>query len=181
MESIKIYDKQFRPYISAQQIDQSVEKCAADINLKFEKASTVPIVVSVLNGSIFFTADLTRKFNFDFEIDTYKYCSYQGTQTTVDGNDLFGLKLSIEGKDVILIDDIVESGFTMEKVIKSLERNNPKSITIVVLVHKPNCQKAKINVDYAAITIPDNEFIVGYGFDYNELGRALKDIYILEE
>ncbi len=181
MDKVKLHDKTFKLYIKQEEIQKSIKECAEKMNQKFKDNDSIPIIVPILNGGAFFAVDLVKHLDFLTEVDFIKATSYKGDKCSGELCNLIGLKHSVENKDVIIVDDIVDSGFTMERIVESFKALSPKSITVVVLIYKPNSVKANVKVGFNAITMLDNPFIIGYGFDYNELGRTLKDIYILED
>lgn len=180
MNTINVLDKCFRLYITEEEIQTGVKKCARMLNDKFSGASKPPLIISLLNGAAFFTVDLVKQLNFLSSVDFVKYSSYKGIIRTDEFRSLIGMKNSVEGEDVIIIDDILDSGVTMKNVIEILKQSSPKSITTVVCIYKPKSIITDIKVDCWAIEMQDNPFVIGYGLDYNEVGRTLKDIYILD-
>ena len=139
-----------------------------------------PIFVCVLNGSFLFAADLLRRFEHECKVSFIKISSYEGTSSTGTLKELIGLNEQIKGRDVIVVEDIVDTGNTLEGVYKELLKHNPKSVQTATLLFKPNAYQKTIEVKYSALQV-GNEFLVGYGLDYNGLGRNLEDIYIINE
>lgn len=139
-----------------------------------------PLFLAVLNGSFVFAADLMRLITIRCEISFVKLASYQGTMSTGKIKEVIGINEDISGRTVIILEDIVESGLTMKRMIDSLGTRNPESVHICTLLLKPEKLKVNLNIEYAAMEIP-NDFIVGYGLDYNQQGRNLRDIYTLVE
>ncbi|MBQ0044907.1 MAG: hypoxanthine phosphoribosyltransferase [Bacteroidales bacterium] len=181
MEKITLHDKVFRPYITNQELSADIDAVAARINADFEGCDDVPLVLCVLNGSIMFTADLLKRLNFPLELNSIKMSSYVGTESTGEVKVTMGLTASLVGRRVIIVEDIVESGYTMEALKKMLEGKGASKTYIATMLFKPEMLKVKdLKVDYVARNIA-NDFVVGYGLDYNELGRNLKDIYILDK
>ena len=133
----------------------------------------------VLNGAFIFAADLMREISLPSEVSFVKLASYEGTSTTGTVREVIGLNTDITGRPVIIVEDIVESGITMAHMIDTLKKQNPKSIDICTLLLKPQKMEVKLDIRYVAMEIP-NDFILGYGLDYNGLGRGLKDIYTLK-
>ena len=174
---IHIHDKQFRKFISSPKIKRAVDGIAKRINKDFKGKK--PIFISVLNGSFMFTSDLLKKINIECEISFIKLASYSGAISTGKVNELIGLNEDLYRRTVIVIEDIVDSGNTIEKVIQELKKYNPKQIKIATMFFKPKAYKKKIALDYVGMKVP-NDFIVGYGLDYNGLGRNLSDIYTLK-
>ena len=137
-----------------------------------------PLLLAVLNGSFVFAADLMRMLTIPCEISFVKLASYQGTTSTGVIKEVFGINEDLNGRTVIIVEDIVESGLTMKRMIETLGTRNPESIHICTLLLKPDRLTVPLNVEYAVMEIP-NDFIVGYGLDYDQQGRNLRDIYTL--
>lgn len=178
METIKVKDKTFKVSIPEEEILKQVACVAADINSDYEGQN--PIFLAVLNGSFMFAADLIREITLPSEIHFVKLSSYQGTQTTGIVHDVIGLNIDVTGRPIIIVEDIVESGLTISHMIETLKAKNPKSIDICTLFFKPEKLKMPLDIRYCAFQIP-NDFILGYGLDYDQLGRGLRDIYTLVE
>lgn len=174
--TIQLHDKAFRPYISAEKIQGVISSLANKVNEDYHEKT--PLFVGVLNGSFLFAADLIREFDGDCEVSFIKMASYDGTQTTGVVNELIGLKEDIQGRHVIILEDIVDTGNTLEKIYDLLNARQPASLRIATLLFKPKAYQKNIPVDYVAMEV-GNEFLVGYGLDYDGLGRNLKDIYII--
>lgn len=179
MSSITLHDKKFRICISAKEIDRAVENVAAKIDADLQGVGT-PIFLSILNGSFMFTADLMRKLTIQSDVVFVKLASYEGTSSTGCVKQIMGLTKSIEGRTVVVIEDIVETGNTIEEIHKLLSQAGAAQIKFCTLLFKPKAYTKSIPIDYAALEIP-NDFIVGYGLDYNQLGRQYRDIYVLDE
>lgn len=179
MNTVVLHDKKFKICMTAAQIDQAVAKVAEKINTDLKDVD-VPIFLSILNGSFMFTADLMRKIEVKSDVVFVKLASYQGTESTGEVKQIVGLTKGVEGKTVIVVEDIVETGNTIEEIHKILKDAGAADIKICTLLYKPDAYKKNIPIDYAALQIP-NDFIVGYGLDYNQLGRQYKDIYVLDE
>lgn len=179
MSRIKIHDKEFEISIPREEILKEVKRVADEINRDY--AGKRPILLGVLNGCFMFAADLMKNLNIECEISFVKLSSYQGTTTTGVIREVLGLAESIAGRDVIVIEDIVDTGYTMQRMIESLGTREPASVQIASLFLKPARLKVPVDVKYSAFTIPDR-FIVGYGLDYDGLGRNLPDVYdVVEE
>lgn len=176
---IKLYDKKFRVMIPAEKIDEAVSAVAERINADYADVET-PLFVGVLNGSFMFMSDLIKKIEFNNELSFVKLASYEGTCSSGVVKNLMGLTGSIEGRHVIVVEDIVDSGESIEYMLKELESRKPASIDVCTLFFKPGSYRKQIPIRYRAMDI-GNEFIVGYGLDYNQLGRSLKDIYVVME
>ncbi|MFR3550590.1 hypoxanthine phosphoribosyltransferase [uncultured Coprobacter sp.] len=178
MDTIQIKDKTFRPYIRREEIKAAIEKIAARINN--ELAGENPLFICVLNGAFVFAADLLREITIESEITFMRMKSYSGTQSTGVVKIIHGLDEDIKDRTVIVVEDIVDTGFTMQRIINQLKEREPKQVKIATLLFKPKALKCDVHVDYAALEIP-NDFIVGYGLDYDEQGRNLKDIYVIAD
>jgi hypoxanthine phosphoribosyltransferase len=173
---IQIHDKNFKKYISSAKIQKAVADIAKKINKDFKGGK--PVFLSVLNGSFMFTADLLKKVNIECEVSFVKIASYSGTKSGKI-NTLIGLNGILKNRSVIILEDIVDSGNTIEKIIFELKKYKPAQIKIATMFFKPGSYKKKIPLDYIGMEVP-NDFIVGYGLDYNGLGRNLSDIYKLK-
>lgn len=179
MSRIKIHDKEFEISIPREEILKEVKRVADEINRDY--AGKRPILLGVLNGCFMFAADLMKNLNIECEISFVKLSSYQGTTTTGVIREVLGLTESIAGRDVIVVEDIIDTGYTMQRMIESLGTREPASVQIASLFLKPARLKVPVDVKYSAFTIPDR-FIVGYGLDYDGLGRNLPDVYdVVEE
>ena len=178
MATIKIKDKTFKTFIPEAEIMQRVEAVANRINKDFEGKN--PIFLSVLNGSFIFSADLMRFITTPCEITFVKVASYQGTGSTGQIKELIGIGTSLKGRDVIILEDIVDTGLTMKHLLDSLQKQEPASLHVCTLLSKPGRLKLDLPLEYVAMQIPD-DFIVGYGLDYDQQGRNLRDIYTIVE
>ncbi|MBR5281403.1 MAG: hypoxanthine phosphoribosyltransferase [Alistipes sp.] len=178
MEKIKLQDKWFKVMIPAEEIDAAVERVAQQLNERY--AGHTPIFLGVLSGSFLFLSDLVRKISFDSQLAFVKISSYNGTESTGNVEQQLGINFDIEGRDIIIVEDIVETGHSMNFLLDYLKAKNPASISICTLFFKPDKFLYDYKIDYTALSI-GNEFIVGYGLDYNQLGRNLKDIYVVDE
>jgi hypoxanthine phosphoribosyltransferase len=178
MGIVKIKDKTFKTSIPEEEIKARVKAVAQQISKDME--GKTPLLLGVLNGSFVFAADLMREMTIPCEISFVKLASYQGTTSTGKIKEVLGINENLAGRTVIIVEDIVESGQTMKQMIESLGTRNPASIHICTLFFKPDKLKEELSLDYVAFTIPD-DFIVGYGLDYDGLGRELKDVYTIVE
>ena len=178
MDTITVKDKTFAISIPEERILKEVERLAAQISHDFE--GKTPLFLAVLNGSFIFAADLFRRITIPAEISFVKLASYEGTASSGVIKEVIGLSENLAGRTVVVIEDIVDTGFTMAKLIEDLGARAPESIHICTLLLKPEKLKVKLDVEYVALEIP-NDFIVGYGLDYDGFGRNLKDIYTLVE
>ncbi len=179
MERIKLHDKEFRIFIPNEKIQQSICDVAKRLNEKY-KSGVSPLFISVLNGSFMFTSDLLKLLDFQCEISFIKLSSYSGTESTGEIREVLGLASPVNGREVIVLEDIVDTGNTIVELNKILLDKGASSVSICTLLLKPDAYKKDIAIEYVAISIP-NDFIVGYGLDYNELGRQYKDIYVLDQ
>ena len=177
MSTIQVLDKEFVTSIPANEIHEKVKDVAKQINLDYE--GETPLFLVVLNGAFVFAADLMREINLPSEVSFVKLASYEGTSSTGTVREVIGLNTDITNRPVIIVEDIVESGITMAHMIETLKKQNPKSIDICTMLLKPEKLEVKLNIRYVAMEIP-NDFILGYGLDYNGQGRGLKDIYTLK-
>ena len=178
MGIVKIKDKSFRPSIPESEIKARVKAVAQQISK--DMAGKTPLLLGVLNGSFIFAADLMREMTIPCEISFVKLASYQGTTSTGKVKEVIGINEDLSGRTIIIVEDIVESGQTMKQMIESLGTRNPESVHICALFFKPDKLKEELTLDYVAFRIPD-DFIVGYGLDYDGLGRELKDVYTIVE
>src|SRR6185436_19857576 len=175
---IQLHDKKFKPYISSEKIQQSVASMAEKLNERFKNSQ--PVFLSILNGSFMFASDLIKHIKGNCEISFVKLASYQGTQSTGNVKALIGLDININDRTVIIIEDIVDTGKTLNEFLPVLYSYQPKEIIVATLLFKPNALKHDIKVSYSGFEVP-NELLVGYGLDYEGLGRNLSDIYQLSE
>ncbi len=178
IEHIQILDRKFKTMIPASEIDKAVTRVAEQLNERY--VGKTPIFLGVLSGAFLFLSDLVRKITFDSRLAFVKISSYNGTESTGRVQQQLGIDFDIEGKDIIIVEDIIETGHSMNYLIDYLQQRNPASISICTLFFKPEKFLYEYKIDYVAMPI-GNEFIVGYGLDYNQVGRNLKDIYVLDE
>lgn len=173
---VTLYDKTFQPYISATEIKHIVADLAAKINADYSDKN--PLFVGVLNGAFIFASDLFKQINGNAEITFVKFSSYAGTESTGNVAELIGFNQSIVGRDLILVEDIVDTGQTLEKVLNILKSKGARSVRIATLLLKPSIFNKKYTIDYVGKHIP-NKFVIGFGLDYDELGRNYGEIYRL--
>lgn len=178
MDTIKIKDREFAVSIPEEKILKEVERLAAQISRDLEGKN--PLFLGILNGSFMFAADLFRRITIPAEISFVKLASYEGTASTGVIKEVIGLSESISGRTIVVVEDIVDTGCTMQKLLENLGTRSPESIHVCTLLLKPEKLKVDLNVEYVALEIP-NDFIVGYGLDYDGYGRNLKDIYTVVE
>lgn len=175
---IKIKDKFFKPYISSGELSEKVSLLAKKIEDDYNH--TEPVLLAVLNGSFMFMADLSKAINIPVEVSFVKVASYQSTQSSGKVSDLLGLGMGLGGRDVIIIEDIVDTGRSMAHILKLVVSQNPNSVEIASLLHKPSALREAIRIKYLGFEIPDL-FVVGYGLDYMGFGRNLNQIYQIAE
>ncbi len=178
MNNIKILDKYFEPFILFKDIDKAIGKLAIKINKDLE--GKVPIFLVILNGSFMVASDLLKKIDLPCEVSFVKLASYVGTKSTEKVRQLIGFDEDIKGRTIIIVEDIIDSGITMENVLGQLDSMGAADVRIATLLFKPNAFQKSYKIDYVGIEIP-NDFIVGYGLDYDGQGRNLKDIYKIVE
>jgi hypoxanthine phosphoribosyltransferase len=175
---IKLHDKYFVPFISAQELDFAIANMAKQIEDDFQDET--PVFIGVLNGSFMVMSDLMKHYNHPCEVSFVKMASYEGTQSTNEVKQLIGLNQNLEGRSVIIVEDIVDTGNTIEELKHIFKNQGVKHFKIATLFLKPEAYKKDIKLDYVGVRIP-NKFIVGFGLDYDGLGRNLKDVYQLSE
>lgn len=178
METLQIKDKKFAVSIPESEILKQVKRVAGEINR--DLAGTEPVFLAILNGSFIFAADLMREIELSAQISFVKLASYVGTSSTGSVCEMIGLNVDISGRDVVVVEDIVDSGLTMKYVTEMLAKYNPRSISICTLLLKPGNLKVDLDIPYKCFSIP-NDFILGYGLDYDGYGRNTRDIYTVVE
>ena len=178
MGIVKIKDKTFKTSISEAEIKQRVKELAQRISHDLEGKN--PLLLGVLNGSFIFAADLMREMTIPCEISFVKLASYQGVLSTGKVKEIIGINENLSGRDIVIVEDIVDTGRTMKQMVDSLATRNPASVRICTLFVKPDKLEEPLDIEYAAFSIP-NDFILGYGLDYDQQGRGLKEIYTLVE
>ena len=176
MELIKINDKTFEHYVSAEELNQIAERMASEVYQDLQESR--PIFIAVLNGSFMFAADFLRHYKGECEISFVKMASYKGTQSTGKVHQLIGLSTPVEGRDVVILEDIIDTGNTLEEIYRLFENQKVKSFRIATLFFKPDAYKKDLKIDYVGKPIP-NRFIVGYGLDFDEIARNLPQVYQL--
>lgn len=177
VKQVKLHDKEFKVSIPGEKIQEAVVQIAKQINQDY-KGKDTPLFISILNGSFMFTADLFKHIDFVCEVTFLKLTSYKGTASTGAVRQLIGVNESIEGRDVIVLEDIVDTGITLEQILGQLKSFEPASVRVASLLFKPEAYQKDLDIDYIGMEIP-NDFIIGYGLDYDGLGRNLPDIYTL--
>jgi hypoxanthine phosphoribosyltransferase len=176
MSNVRVHDKEFTPYITEGEILKRVKEIAAQINKDYSGKS--PLFISILNGSFMFAGDLFKELTIDAEICFIKLASYRGSKSTGQIVTAIGLDAQITGRDVVIVEDIVDTGKTMNELLPQLYNQQPASLKVVCLLHKPEAVVYPVQVDYCCFSIP-NKFVLGYGLDYDGLGRNLRQLYQL--
>lgn len=178
MKTVQVLDKTFEPFLDAEKIQIEIRRIAASINQDY--AGKKPLFIAILNGSFMFAADLFRLITIDAEICFIKLASYKGTKSTGQVITAIGLDVDIHNRHLIILEDIVDTGKTLSQFIPQLHHQQPQSLELAVLLHKPEATVHPVPIRYLGFTIPD-KFVVGYGLDYNGYGRNLPEIYRLKE
>lgn len=171
---VKVLDKEFDLYISYSRIQERIREMAEEMNR--ELAELNPVFLAVLNGAFFFAADLMKEIDFSCELSFVKISSYRGMQSSGIAETLIGLDENLTGRHIIIVEDIVDTGNTMHDLTLKLQEINPASVRIATLILKPDALQKNIKPDYTGFEVPD-EFLIGYGLDYDKQGRHYKDIY----
>jgi hypoxanthine phosphoribosyltransferase len=176
MDQVRVKDKDFKLFLSEKQIQENVKRVAEQINKDLEGKN--PLFLAVLNGSFMFAADLMKNITIPCQISFVKLASYEGMQSGGTVREVFGLTEKLEGRTVVIVEDIVDSGRTMQQLLRSLDSRSPAEIRIATLLFKPEALQCELNLDYVVFEVP-NEFVVGYGLDYDGFGRNLSEVYSL--
>ncbi|MBC6611666.1 hypoxanthine phosphoribosyltransferase [Hymenobacter sp. BT507] len=172
--TISLHNKQFAPYLSAAELAQAIQQLATRLNQDY--AGKQPLFLSVLNGAFMFTADLLKCMTIDCEVTFIRVASYAGTASTGSVKEVLGLYEELADRHVIILEDIVDTGHTMRMLLDTIAAKNPASLEVATLFLKPECLQHELAVEYVGLSIP-NDFIVGYGLDYDGLGRNYPDVY----
>ena len=178
MPKIKLHDKSFIPFINRKNIDEAVKDLVDQIAEELDPDES-PVFIGILNGSFMFAADFIRKYPYNCHITFVKMASYEGTNSSGKIKQLVGLNEDIEGKTVIILEDIIDTGNTLSEIYDIFRDKKVKALKIATLFFKPDVFRKELPIDYIGMSIPD-KFIVGYGLDYDGLGRNLPDIYQLD-
>ncbi|HYE53617.1 MAG TPA: hypoxanthine phosphoribosyltransferase [Chitinophagaceae bacterium] len=178
MSLIRVHDKNFEPYLTEAEVQDAVKRLAGEINRDY--ADKKPLFIAVLNGAFMFASDLFKGLNIEAEICFIKLASYKGTKSTGKVLTAIGLDAEIYQRHIIIVEDIVDTGKTLSQFLPQLTHQQPASIKICALLHKPEATVNPLTIDYLGFTIP-NKFVVGYGLDYDGLGRNIPEIYKLAE
>lgn len=172
---ITIQDLQFRTFLNKEQIHDRISELAAQINQ--DMSGQNPLFLGILNGSFMFLSELFKQINVSCEVSFLKVSSYHNTTSSGKVMELIGLSTPIEGRNVVIVEDIVDTGFTLDFLIKTLQKGNPASIRTITLLHKPSAMKFDHKIDYLGFEI-ENKFVVGFGLDYNGYGRNSEEILV---
>jgi hypoxanthine phosphoribosyltransferase len=178
MGEIRVHDKLFEPYLTAEAIADRIKEIAGELNKDY--AGKKPLFIAILNGSFMFAADLFKELAIDAEICFIKLASYKGTKSTGHVITAIGLDMDLFGREVVIVEDIVDTGKTLSEFLPQLQHQQPDTLKIVALLHKPEATVFPITIDYLGFSIP-NKFVVGYGLDYDGLGRNIPEIFKLVE
>jgi hypoxanthine phosphoribosyltransferase len=178
MATIRVHDKDFKPYLPAGLIAERIRAVAGEINRDY--AGKRPLFIAILNGAFMFAADLFKEISIEAEICFIKLASYKGTKSSGHVITAIGLDIDLIGRHVVILEDIIDTGKTMNEFLPQLEHQQPASLKIAALLHKPEATVYPIKLDYLGFSVPD-EFLLGYGLDYDGLGRNIPSIYKLVE
>jgi hypoxanthine phosphoribosyltransferase len=173
---VQVHDRHFELFISEEQIQTEVSRIADQMNR--ELADKDPIFMGILNGAFMFASDLYKQLTFPCQITFLKLASYSGTQSTGSVKQLIGINLDLKDRTVVVLEDIVDTGITLETIIRQLSGYEPAEIRVATFLHKPEATVREVQLDYVGMKIP-NDFILGYGLDYNGYGRNFRQIYQL--
>lgn len=176
MKRIKVLDKEFEISIPSEKIQKRIQELAIKISNDLKDQD--PVFIAILNGSFMFAGDLLKNLSIDAQITFLKLASYQGTSTSGTVKQLIGLNQELKGQNIVILEDIVDTGITLDTIMRQLSGYEPASVKVASLLYKPDACKANIHIDYLGFSIP-NDFIIGYGLDYNGYGRKYEDIYTL--
>jgi len=179
MEKVTLYDKTFVSFIPHEDILAATEKVSSRINSFYRSSEDIPVVLCVMNGALLFAGELISRLDFPLEVMSVKLSSYAGTESTGSIREISSISGDVKGRRVLVVEDIVDTGHTVEYLSKLLKAKGAADVKICTILLKPEVYKNTIPLDFVAMEIP-NRFIVGFGLDYNEIGRNLKDIYVLE-
>ncbi|OJJ14640.1 hypoxanthine phosphoribosyltransferase [marine bacterium AO1-C] len=177
MHTVQLKDKTFELYLDAESIQKEVARIASAIDQDY--AQQPLLLVCVLNGAFRFMGDLVTHMCTEAEVAFIKVASYEGTQSTGKLTEVMGLNTSLEGKHVVVVEDIVDTGFTIAQLLQTFSKQSPASLQVATLLTKPECLKADVHPKYVGFEIPD-KFVVGYGLDYDQSGRTLNEIYAIQ-
>lgn len=179
-DRIRLHDKTFKPYILHDRLMEAIDDVAARVNADFKDCGEIPLILCVLNGAIPFTGELLQRLDFTCELVSIKMSSYQGTRSTGTVLNVMGLTADVKGRRIIVCEDIVDTGNTIVALKELLIHKGAADVKICTMLMKPDVYDKPEKIDYVGMSIP-NDFIVGFGLDYNEIGRNSRDIYVIEE
>ena len=180
MKSLTLHDKVFVPFISNEEIEKAIDRLALELQANHSEDKQAPILLCVLNGAIMFTAELMKRVEFPCELMSIKLSSYEGTRSQGTVRETLGLEADITGRNVIICEDIVDTGNTIAYLQKLLKEKGAAKVEVCTMLLKPEIYKQDFKLDYVGMEIPAR-FIVGFGLDYDQLGRNTKDIYVLDD
>lgn len=178
MSNITVHDRPFTPFLTSAEIEKQIKRIASEIERDYKGKR--PLFIAILNGSFMFASELFKNLNMEAEISFIKLASYQGTKSTGNVITSIGLDESLKDRHVIILEDIVDTGKTLAKFLPTLTMQNPASVKVASLLHKPEALEHDISIDYLGFSV-ENKFLLGFGLDYDGLGRNLADIYQLAE
>jgi hypoxanthine phosphoribosyltransferase len=180
MESriVQVHDRYFKPFIGEEAIQEEVSRLAGEMNR--DLAGKDPIFLGILNGAFMFASDLYKQLTFPCQITFLKLASYSGTESTGSVKQLIGINRDLKDRVVVVLEDIVDTGVTLETIIRQLRGYEPQEIRVATFLHKPDATVREVKLDYVGMRIP-NDFILGYGLDYDGYGRNFREIYQLVE
>jgi len=178
MSVIKVYDKTFAPYLPESIILEKVKELAVQLDKDY--AGKKPLFIAILNGAFMFASDLFKELSIEAEICFIKLASYKGTKSSGQVITAIGLDIDITNRHIIILEDIIDTGKTMNEFLPQLRNQQPVSLKVAVLLHKPDATVFPITIDYCCFSIP-NKFVLGYGLDYDGLGRNIRELYQLED
>ncbi|MBR2647241.1 MAG: hypoxanthine phosphoribosyltransferase [Sediminibacterium sp.] len=176
-KEITLFDKTFEPYLTESEIQEKIKQLAAELDSYY--ADKKPLFIAILNGSFMFAADLFKQLTIEAEICFIKLASYKGTKSTGHVITAIGLDTDITNRHIVILEDIIDTGKTLHEFLPQVHNQQPASLKVAVLLHKPEAKKFDVPIDYSCFTIP-NRFVLGYGLDYDGYGRNLKEIYQLK-
>ncbi|HET9057260.1 MAG TPA: hypoxanthine phosphoribosyltransferase [Chitinophagaceae bacterium] len=177
-KTIRVHGKDFKPYLSVAEIDKEIKRIAACLNNDY--ANRHPLFIAILNGSFMFASDIFKNLTIDAEICFIKLASYKGTKSSGQVITAIGLDMDLFGRDIVILEDIIDTGKTLNTFLPQLLHHHPNSLKICALMHKPEATEYPLTIDYLGFTVP-NKFLLGYGLDFDGLGRNLPEIYVLAE
>lgn len=172
--NISLHNKEFTPYLTEAELLAAVRRVAAELSRDY--AGQTPLFVAVLNGSFMFASDVLKELTIDCEISFIRVASYAGTSSTGEVKEILGLQDAVEGRHVVILEDIVDTGHTMKMLLEQIGAQRPASLEVATFLMKPECLQHELHIKYQGLSIP-NKFVVGYGLDYDGLGRNYRDLY----